>query len=154
MATVNAEAAAAGSKVALAAALLKRLTWISSSAGKVAFEGGGIRNEFNGGNEVGGVDQLEIQTLYSGGFNGKKREAGGVRKDGLLMWQVRMRMWQVCMRSFPKKQSIRVGMVGTQNDHKEAAHRLKTRKNIYIRTLDGAVDLRRHMAKSARLANI
>ena len=77
------------------------------------------------------------------------RERG--RKDGLLMWQVRMRMWQVRTRSFQKKQSIRVGTVGTQNDHKEAARSLRAREKK-LRTYCG--DLRRHMNKSARLANI
>ena len=72
------------------------------------------------------------------------------------MWQVRMQMWQVRTRSFQKKRSIRVGTVGTQNDHKEAARSLRAReeKNTYVRTADTAGDLRRHMDKSARLANI
>ena len=54
----------------------------------------------------------------------------------------------------PKKRSIRVGMAGTQNDNKEAAHSLRTREKKYVRTSDGAGDLRRHMAKTARFVNI
>ena len=53
----------------------------------------------------------------------------------------------------PKKRSIRVGMGGTQNDHKEAAHSLRTSEKKYVCTADAAGDLRRHMDKSARLAN-
>ena len=56
----------------------------------------------------------------------------------------------------PKKRSIRVGMVGTQNDHKEAARSLRAREKklrTYC-TADTVGDLRRQMDKSARLANI
>ena len=88
-------------------------------------------------------------SLRRNGSNGRN----GVRKDGLLMWQVRMRMWQVRMRSFQKKWSIRVRSVHKMTTKKQHAA-LEQEKKKYVRTADAAGDLRRHMDKSARLANI